>query len=295
MSASLNISDRLTQAARSLRRMPLFVPTSTPEAKRARELVRLGPGPLINPDARMIVLFSPKSACTNVAIWFFHHLGQGAEARKFSHWPHRYRQSVYYPSSLYQKACKLDLTGFKVVRVIRDPYDRAASSFRHVMQTRKAKPLIARHLRDPKIETEGMSFEQFLTFLEQSDLTTCDPHFRIQRHPIEDVLPVDYLINISTDDLMERLRDVEQDLGLSPPSPAMHEWLAELKHHKRPSREFAARRDLQTRRFSQKEARRGPWPSHQAFLTPAVRERIGKLYAVDIEAYLKPATTSDQP
>ena len=34
------------------------------------------PRPLIHPAKRMIVVFSPKSACTSAVIWFFHQLGR---------------------------------------------------------------------------------------------------------------------------------------------------------------------------------------------------------------------------
>jgi hypothetical protein len=238
------------------------------------------------------VLFSPKAACTNVTIWFFQQLGQIAEAREYSRWPHRYRLQPYYDSVLYRRACRLDLTGFKVVRVVRDPYDRAASSFRHAIRARRIMPAIAEHLGDPKIATRGMSFEQFMTFLESVDITTCDPHFRLQRHPIEDLLPIDYLINISTEDLNGRLREIERDLGLPPPGEVMTRWLAELSHRKRPHREFAVTPDLHSRRFTKRQAARGPWPSHDALLTPAIRERLKRLYAADIAAYLKAPTPS---
>jgi hypothetical protein len=290
----VNFYNRFTQAARTFQDgLPWLAPPLSAKAKTVRRAMRVGPRPLINPAAQMIVLFSPKSACTNVAVWFFHHLGKAAEAREFSRWPHHYRLQVYYDSQLYKDACKQDLTNFKVVRVVRDPYDRVASGFRHAMTTRRARPVIAAQLNDPDIETKGMSFEQFLTFLEAVDLTACDPHFALQRHPLEDVLPVDHFINISTEDLMARLSEIERDFGLAPPGPEMAKWLAELKGHKRPKQGFAVAPDLHTRRFTEREATYGPWPDHEALLTPAVRERLRKLYAADIAAYLKSPASSN--
>src|SRR6185437_13167032 len=58
---------------------------------RLAPLLQDAPRPLINPDARLVVLFSPKSACTTVVMWFLHHLGHGQKARDYATWPHHYR------------------------------------------------------------------------------------------------------------------------------------------------------------------------------------------------------------
>src|SRR5688572_4072882 len=68
------------------------------------ELLWRRPAPLIDPHNRLVVIFSPKSACTNVVAWFFHHLGHTQAARDFHRSPHRYRFQVYYRSEIYQDA-----------------------------------------------------------------------------------------------------------------------------------------------------------------------------------------------
>lgn len=255
-------------------------------------LFQIAPRPLINPDARLVVLFSPKSACTNVVMWFFHHLGHGQKARDYAAWPHHYRTQVYSRSALYRKACRLDLSGFKVVKVIRDPFERAESAFRHALCTLLIRTEVAPLLGDPAIPREGLSFDRFLTFLERSDLTTCNPHFRPQRHPIEDVLPVHYLINITREDLHARLRDVERDLGLPTPGPELDDWLDSIRHHRRPLEELRDVDDLYHLPFTRRQARNGPWPPAGAFINPDARARLEKLYAVDIRHYLQHAGAS---
>jgi hypothetical protein len=274
------------------------VPRAAPETARRRvapppprlgklsHLLEINPRPLINPAARMVVIFSPKAACSNIAIWFFHHLGHGEQARAHDAWPHRYRKQIYYGTELYRDASAGDLSGYKVVRVIRDPYDRAASAFRHAIRTRLAERDIAQVLDDDTIARDGLSFADFLTFLERSDLTSCNPHFRIQRHPIEDVLPPDTVINISKENLMARLADVAHELGLPPAKPQMQDWMDELRGHNSPAGEFPHDPDLFTRQLTRLQAANGPWPSSAVLLTDDARRRLQKLYAVDIRSYL---------
>lgn len=256
-----------------------------PRLGKLSHLLEISPRPLIDPKAKLLVIFSPKSACSNVAIWFFHHLGHGKEARAYDVWPHRYRKQVYYGTDLYREASASDLAGYKVVRVIRDPYDRAASAFRHAIRTRLAEREIAPILGDDIVARDGLSFADFLSFLERSDLTSCNPHFRIQRHRIEDVLKPDIVINISKENLMARLAEVARDLGLPPATPQMQDWMDELRGHNSPAGEFPHDPDLYTRRLTRREAANGPWPSSAALLTDEARSRLARLYAVDIQSY----------
>jgi hypothetical protein len=242
------------------------------------QLLWTTPRPLIHPSARMMVVFSQKSACTNVLIWFLHHLGHMQVARDFHYWPHSYRCDVYYHSDLYRKAYELDLTTFKVIRVVRDPYERAVSSFRHVLRFDE----IAGPLRYRNMVEKGLSFATFLDFLEKSNLSNCDPHYCVQRHPIEDRLPIHHLINVSTQELFKRLNEVEADLGLPQTDLSGYK---EFDWHNRPEQRLFDESNLYTRRFTRDEAQNGPWPSSRALLTPEARERISRLYATDVKAY----------
>lgn len=288
------VASRLDVAAQTLRTTYTWLKQkrmSPPSGATNTEMGRLlwaAPQPLINPHAKLLVIFSQKSACTNVAIWFFHHLGHATAARHFNLWPHAYRSNVYYFSELYRKAYGLDFSKFKVVRVVRDPYERAVSSFRHVLRYRFADAAIAKRVRYRNIATKGLSFSAFLDFLETQDLTDCDPHYSLQRHPIEDRLPVHHLINVSTQDLYMRLSEVETDLGLTQSNIAGHPWVRRLRQHNRPAKELSGVTDAYTQLFTREHAHKGPWPRDEALLTPQARERIDRLYAVDIDAYVRP-------
>jgi hypothetical protein len=250
--------------------------------------LRIAPRPLLHPDARMLVIFSPKSACTNVVIWFLHQLGHAKAAFDFDPWPHQYRAEVYFKSKLYQRACALDVAQFAVVRVVRDPFSRAASSFRHALQRGLVDPDFSMLPEPARAADQGLSFAEFLDCLDRLDLTTCNPHYRIQRHPIEDLLPVRYLINVSTEDLFTRLNEVETDLGLPLTDFVEVPWF----HRDRRSSVNGTldTADAYTLPLTQSAARKGPWPRYEALLSPSARERIARLYAVDLASYApKPA------
>lgn len=234
----------------------------------------------------MLVVFSPKSACTSAVIWFFHQLGIAEEARSFSPWPHHYRQQKYMKSKLYRDAQALDLRDFKIVRIVRDPFERAVSSFRHAQKLGYADADFSRLLGLSNVAERGVSFCEFLDLLEHLDLATCNRHIGYQRHPLENHLPVSHLINVSAEDLFSRLNQVEADFGL-PTTDFNHlEWL--LKLDRRRGR-FKSRRidtpDAYALRLTRQQARTGPWPRYSALLTPLAQQRISQLYAVDFAAY----------
>jgi hypothetical protein len=240
--------------------------------------------PLIDPRHRVIVVFSEKAACTNVLIWFFTQVGHVKAARDFHHWPHEYRRKVYYYSQSYRDALRSDLTEFKVIRVVRDPYDRAASSFRHAVRFGLMDDDINRSVGRRSTTREGLSFSEFLSVLEQTDLRSCNPHFSVQRHPMEDTFKVDHLINVSKESLSKRFNQIESELGLARTDLDNDPWVKRLRKHNRPARELEGTA-LYTRRLTRDEARNGPWPRHADLLTPEARMRIAKLYSRDIESY----------
>jgi len=243
------------------------------------------PKPLIHTPERMIVVFSPKSACTSVLIWFYHQIGHYKAARDYGSWPHNYRSEVYYRSRFYRRAFQRDLSKFSLVRVVRDPFERAVSSFRHAQKGGFADKAIGKAIGRRDMATAGLSFSEFIDFLEKSDLKTCDPHFRIQRHPIEDHLPTAHLINASTEDLFGRLNQVEITCGLPLTDFTKLEWLRKLNPSHTHTEAKVVPADAYTHRFTREDAASGAWPPYAAFLNAGARERLARLYAVDVKAY----------
>lgn len=241
------------------------------------------PPPLIDPNNKLLVIFSAKSACTNVLVWFFHHLGHAKAVRDYHPSPHQYRTQVYYRSKLYQRAYRMKFERMRVIRIVRDPYERAVSGFRHLL--RHSHTRFGRKMGMSHIAANGLSFSEYLDFLERLNLRTCDAHFAVQRHPVEDALPVRFLINVSTEDLYQRLNEIETELGLEKTDLRGSDWINIIDRRNRPKDKPVTSADLFTQRLSQAQADKGPWPAYDDLLVPAARERLARLYAIDIESY----------
>jgi len=247
-----------------------------------RQALKSTERPLIDPQGRFITLFSAKSACSSVVIWFFRQLGCLDEARGYAEWPHRFRIERWYQDPRYLEALAASKIGqAQVLRVVRDPVERAGSSFRHALGTRYAKDEIQAKL-GIDIDVEGLSFERFIDFLEQEDLDHCNPHHRRQKHAVEDLVQPDFLINASRQDLFAQLNAFERRIGLPHTDFPSLTWIHELQAGRTPH-SVALPGDPYRLVLTREQAQRGPWP--KGLITGEARARLEKLYAEDLRLY----------
>jgi len=236
---------------------------------------------LVHPKYKFVLIFSPKSACSTVIIWFFHTLGLADEARTYSEWPHHYRIDKLNRSESQAQARKIALDELKILRVVRDPLDRAGSSFRHALGTGYARAQILEKI-GVDVATEGLSFSRFIDFLQAEDLGTCNPHHRRQKHPLEDIRLPDYVINASRQDLFAGLNAFERAMGMPITDFAQLSWVHELQAGRVPhSMDMGPNPDQLV--LTRAQAQRGPWP--KGLLTESARARLQTLFADDIERY----------
>lgn len=238
--------------------------------------------PLIHPQRRFVVLFSAKSACSSVVIWFLHTLGLTEEARRHHEWPHVYRiDKLYHRPDYLAARASLRSDEARVLRVVRDPLERAVSSFRHALGTGYARESI-REALGIDIDEQGLSFERFIDFLEREDLQRCDPHHRLQRHAVEELRRPDSVLNVSRQSLFEGLNEFERSLGMPETDFQALRWLHELQAAREPRRGLIAG-DPYRQVLTGEEARYGPWP--RGLLSSEAQLRLQRLYATDIRLY----------
>jgi hypothetical protein len=238
--------------------------------------------PLVDPLGRFVVLFSAKSACSTVVIWFLHVLGLDQEARAYSEWPHNFRTQKFYKQPDYLAARTSILPDqVKVLRVVRDPFERAGSSFRHALGTTYALADIRAKL-GIDVPTAGLSFERFIDFLELEDLKECNPHHSLQKHVLEDVRPPDFVINASRQDLFEGLNAFERAIGLPETDFPALAWAHELQASRVPH-SVLFEGDAYRTMLTVSQAQKGPWP--KGLISAEARVRLEKLYAEDISLY----------
>lgn len=265
---------------------PLSLIGAKPARKGRTGPIDIDPRPLIDKEARFVLLWSPKVACTTTTIWFFTKAGLAEKARAYDVWPHRYRLKVHYGSAYHRKAAAADLGAHAVLKIIRDPYSRVVSSYRHSLRTGYAVKAMEKALGRPVDIETGYSFREFLDFLEREDLRRCNTHHRLQHHPIEDTLAPTEIINISRQNLFAGLNAFEHRIGLPQTDFETLSWLRDVEK-KRKSRQVSEGAPAYETRFSRKAARPDStrWPSNDLLLVPEARDRVRRLYARDFEAY----------
>jgi len=252
-----------------------------------RDSLHRAPVPIYSSAIPLAVLFSAKAGCTFATKWFLFQEGTLEEAMAYSDWPHRYRQDVIYQRPGYMDDVrKLLSLGPRVVKFVRDPYDRAVSSYLHFShitqrdQPRLALPVLAaigEHLGRPVGDGATFTFREFISFLSAQDMQTTDPHFRLQVSPCERAGRLADMHVVRIEDSRAELPRLEAELGL----PASD--YAELRR----SPHHTARADLPgffgDSPFA--DTRDEPTPKTIAFYDESILREVGRLYAEDIERY----------
>jgi hypothetical protein len=249
----------------------------------ARRLLAKPSRPLIDKDRQFVLGWSPKSACTTLYIWFAS-IGGFLDEVLAHHWfPHKHRNEVLLRSAGYREALRAYTPDFRFIKVIRDPYMRAASIFRHAVGFRFADADL--HARfGPGVDSQcGVSFQQFLDLLAGLDMTTANPHYRPQLHPFEQHRRADKIINISRSDLLAEFAVLEKTYGWPPTDFANSEWFRKIENTRgeTPGQEGEP---LDRAMLSHGSHRRA-FPGYAQLLTPEARRKIERIYARDFEAY----------
>jgi len=87
--------------------------------------------PLYHPDFPFILMWSQKAGCTTVVNWFFDQVGLLEEALEYRPWVHLYEVEVYKrrPDYVRETMEAMGSGRYRVVKVVRHPFRRAASGF----------------------------------------------------------------------------------------------------------------------------------------------------------------------
>lgn len=231
-------------------------------------------------SANLAVMWSYKAACTTVIKWVFQQNGLLPEAMAYNSWVHKYRLREYQKSERYLSRLKrLSRGSFEVVKIVRDPLDRAVSSYIHAYRHGYDDAAIAKVVQRPLSWHKRFSFREFVAYLEQSDLQNCNPHHRIQTSPIErHVLfgtQPSRIIRIE-DGLNAALSELERRLGL-PPTDFTNP-VFESDHHTVRTAPAGLAADLVY-------IPRNAVPPAAMFYDPALAAKIALLYAEDFSRY----------
>ena len=244
---------------------------------------RREPRPLLLGPEKIGVIWSAKSACTTVLLWYLWRRNLLQTAQAYNSWPHTFRNQMLYADETYRRwANEVDVGSWTWLRVIRDPYNRAVSSYRHALVNGYESRKMSRRLKRPP--EAGYSFEEFLDYLLRIDITICNLHHKQQFHPLEELAMPSRVINVDKVDLMQSLAEI--DAGLETPQEpleALRAAVAKINswHKARPS---SVDRDVSAVVLTQSDAT-GEWPAYTCFLNRSTRAKIAKIYEVDLSRY----------
>lgn len=246
-----------------------------------KQIAPLDDRTLVFPPAKIGIIWSPKSACTKVVLWYFKLTGLLDAALYYHSWPHYYRMHVLYSSQRYgQWARNSDWENFTWYQFCRDPVSRLLSSYRHNLGFGYADDRISRALRRRVSYLEGYSLDDFLKYLETQDLGgAADPHVKQQWHRISKKVHIN-TINIDETDMFRQMNAIELKHNLPATDfPALEAFKAD---DRRRAKLGTQQRFSSSQILTHKDAL-GQWPLQAALLDPTTTDRIKRLYAADMK------------
>ena len=149
------------------------------------------PQPWLNPDRSLLVVWSAKSASSLTFIWYLATVGLLDDYRASGMSSHEYRGKRLARSDVVQRGRSKLLDDYWIVHILRDPYLRAVSSYRHALATGYADKRIGPRSGGSLDRKEGFSFARYLDYLETIDLRGANVHHRLQLHRVERIKPPD--------------------------------------------------------------------------------------------------------
>jgi hypothetical protein len=127
-----------------------------------KQLIHKTP-PLYHSSFPIVLFWSPKCGCTSLFKWFLFQIGHLEKALKYNPWVHKYRLDVLQADRSQSAYAGTVLnSGKDFMKLIRNPYERAVSSFYATVKN----PYFLGGKKE-HIAESGLSFIQFLYLLKE--------------------------------------------------------------------------------------------------------------------------------
>jgi hypothetical protein len=254
-----------------------------------RNILNIEPRPLFFTSEKIVLSWSPKSACSHAVVWFFVKEGLLRAANYYDGWPHNFRAEVYYRSAAYKAAAAkflaAEAAGYTLVKVTRDPAKRLVSIFRHVCRHTFLRDDLTRELGFD-VAREGLSLVDFDRYLAGKRLVVPSEvnfHLCAQYHPVWD-MAFDRVVTINMDqtDLNAGLNRVEAEFGLPHTDfKAVPKFDGLRRLHYARDVAWAGPEPVEAHRFLPAETAEFPKTALEA--APLLHEMARRLYAIDYD------------
>lgn len=224
---------------------------------------------LIDRKNRIILEWSAKAGCTIGTKLFFRHLGILEEAESYHRWIHTFRTREFYKRYGITRHKDLCSPEFTKIKIVREPFNRAVSSYIHLMKF--PEPELCRHAGSSRPD---ISFKEYLSFISSRNLFFCNPHYGTQYKYYEtEGIAFDYIIRL--ENLERDLDRLNKNLGLNLDATGLTS-----AHHVRKSPK--PQTSAADKKWS--ELRR-PFPAYESFYDAETEWIVANLYSKDFNAY----------
>ncbi len=248
------------------------------------KLIVAPPEPIVDSRHKVVLLWSAKAGCTFAVKWMLGHMGLLQEALAHHRWIHNYRAHKLYKSAAH-KASIQDFVdepaAYRAVKIVRNPFKRALSSYIHASQCGYEDVHMARFLKRAVDADNRYSFREFVAYLETIDLNACNVHHRLQTHRLERAFAPGTRFVIDLDHSMILLPGLERLLRLRRSNLSRYR---KSHHHTQPSKriatEFSADSLLRVTLESKRDL-----PGYRHFYDADLERRVYDLYAEDFLLY----------
>lgn len=211
--------------------------------------IRDRPTPLISLKDKYVVLWSAKSGCTFILKWFYMQNGISYNRQQddFNGW-HDHRVRGFYKSADYLEAIEQYVSqkyNFVHVKFIRNPYERAASAYLHLLKkAAENHPMAKDFLKVSDIKPDfKMSFKEFIAKLATKNVRQGNIHWRSQTHHLERAKKVKVAKLIYIEDSLAEIPKFESSLNLKVSNANV---LNKLKNHAHHSKKASAKKAKST-------------------------------------------------
>jgi hypothetical protein len=238
----------------------------------------------VDVEHKLVFFWTPRCASNTLLAWFFHSIGWGERLRTSAihdlrrEWLKQGAELLYDEDLVYREP------SFRRIVVSRDPYLRAVSSYYGVLVSPTDSLWSSVQGRRPDAdELRRLTFAEFLDFLEEEDLQTCNLHWRLQSanrwwrmHAKVEIFRVETL--------EEQLTALGREFGMEVPilkeasAPRFAGDLTgvDIPHLTKPEIERLVGWDEERGMLK--------FPEPHTFLVPECTDRLTRIYAQDIEA-----------
>ena len=233
--------------------------------------------PLIFPEKKLCLFFTPKAGCTFATKWFFYQQGILDNALAYNPFVHDYRRDVYIKNKSYKNERKhIFSDDYTRIKLVRSPFQRAVSSYINAILSEYITKEISSFLERSLSRESRFSFEEFISFLEKIGVQNCNPHSRVQVLVEEQKNNLSFAHIVKLENSFTEFRHLEKILRLKTSDLAT---LSDSFHHniKIPSTSFNGDKVLGQINTGYYE--------YKSFYNDSLRERVAILYSSDFLQY----------